>query len=236
MLLYIIRHGDPIYDPDSLTPKGHLQAAAVGKRLARNGIDRIYASPLIRARQTAEPLSILLKLPVNIEEWTSESRAWEDLSVDMNGRRTWYWNYPVEQLVNDETIGRRDDWYDIPVLKKDAEALKRGMQRIADCSDEFIARHGYRREGALYRIERPNDERIAVFCHEGFGKSWMSHLMSIPPHLYTTDYEVTHSGVTIIWFPNNESGLTRPKCLAWSDTSHIYAEGLPSQFINRFYI
>ena len=32
MLLFIVRHGDPIYNPDSLTPKGHLQAQALAKR------------------------------------------------------------------------------------------------------------------------------------------------------------------------------------------------------------
>lgn len=55
MLLYIIRHGDPIYAPDSLTPKGHLQAAALAKRLAVHGLDKIFASPLVRAQQTAKP-------------------------------------------------------------------------------------------------------------------------------------------------------------------------------------
>ena len=54
MLLYIIRHGDPIYAPDSLTPKGHLQAAALAKRLAVHGLDKIFASPLVRAQQTAK--------------------------------------------------------------------------------------------------------------------------------------------------------------------------------------
>ena len=32
MLLYVIRHGDPIYDPDSLTELGHEQARALAKR------------------------------------------------------------------------------------------------------------------------------------------------------------------------------------------------------------
>ena len=44
MLLFYIRHGDPIYNPDSLTPLGHRQAEAVAKRLALYGIDEIYAS------------------------------------------------------------------------------------------------------------------------------------------------------------------------------------------------
>ena len=34
MLLYIIRHADPIYNPDTLTTKGKLQASALAKRLA----------------------------------------------------------------------------------------------------------------------------------------------------------------------------------------------------------
>ena len=31
MLLFCVRHGDPIYDQDSLTPLGHRQAQAVSK-------------------------------------------------------------------------------------------------------------------------------------------------------------------------------------------------------------
>lgn len=53
MLLYIIRHGDPHYPTDSLTPRGVLQAEAVGKRLAAAGITKIYSSPMGRAKQTA---------------------------------------------------------------------------------------------------------------------------------------------------------------------------------------
>ena len=33
MLFFYVRHGDPIYNPDSLTPLGQRQAEAVGKRL-----------------------------------------------------------------------------------------------------------------------------------------------------------------------------------------------------------
>lgn len=44
MLFYFIRHGDPIYDPDSLTPLGHKQAEALAKRLCVYGLDEIYTS------------------------------------------------------------------------------------------------------------------------------------------------------------------------------------------------
>ena len=61
MLFFYIRHGDPIYTPDQLTPLGQRQADAVGKRLAMFGVDRIYSSTSMRAQQTAQPTCDLLK-------------------------------------------------------------------------------------------------------------------------------------------------------------------------------
>ncbi len=61
MLLYYIRHGDPIYDPDSLTPLGERQEEALAKRIANYGIDQIYASTSNRAYRTAFLLAELTK-------------------------------------------------------------------------------------------------------------------------------------------------------------------------------
>lgn len=44
MLLFYVRHGDPIYNPDELTPLGRRQAESVAKRLRLYGVDRIYAT------------------------------------------------------------------------------------------------------------------------------------------------------------------------------------------------
>ena len=75
MLLYIVRHGDPVYSTDSLTERGRLQAEAVGKRLFHSKIDRIFSSPMGRALETAEPACRLLGLEKNIEEWTHEIQS-----------------------------------------------------------------------------------------------------------------------------------------------------------------
>lgn len=72
MLLYIIRHGDPDYKTDSLTERGKLQAEALGQRLFRSRIDRVFSSPMGRAKLTAEPTCRLLGLECNIEEWAHE--------------------------------------------------------------------------------------------------------------------------------------------------------------------
>ena len=86
MLLYIIRHGDPNYENDCLTPKGVLQAEAVGKRIAASGIDRIFTSPMGRAKQTAEPACRLLGLNYTVEDWAHEIED-ERMTIDPNGVR-----------------------------------------------------------------------------------------------------------------------------------------------------
>ena len=119
MLLYIIRHADPIYEPDSLTEKGKLQAQALAKRLAVHGLDRIYTSPMIRAQMTAEPTCQLLGMKAQIEEWTSESLAWDGLSVaGPDGRRHWCFQIPSARLKNDDTLYLGSEWYTAPCFQE----------------------------------------------------------------------------------------------------------------------
>ena len=90
MLLYFIRHGDPCYNPDSLTPLGHRQAEAIGRRLSVHGIDKIYSSPMVRAMQTAQPASELLTQEINVLDFASEQHAWDELTlINEKGNRTW---------------------------------------------------------------------------------------------------------------------------------------------------
>ena len=61
MILYYVRHGDPIYNPDGLTPLGKRQAEACAKLLCRTGLDEIYSSTSQRAIDTATPTAEILK-------------------------------------------------------------------------------------------------------------------------------------------------------------------------------
>ena len=90
MLFFLIRHGDPIYNPDSLTPLGHRQAEAVAKRLALYGVDRVYSSTSNRAHQTSLPTCEILKKEPELLEWCREGHAWQELSVEYApGKRRW---------------------------------------------------------------------------------------------------------------------------------------------------
>ena len=90
MILYLVRHGDPIYTPDSLTPLGHEQAKAVAKRFTIYGLDEIYSSTSNRAIQTAQPTCDLLKKEMQLEDWANEHHAWTELGVTTKtGVYTW---------------------------------------------------------------------------------------------------------------------------------------------------
>ena len=234
MLLYILRHGDPDYETDSLTEKGIKQAQALAKRLSVNGLDWLYSSPLGRARQTAKATSELLNKPVEIEEWASEWPAFRDMSVIYeDGHRGWIFHQQRTNLLNDDTISLGRDWASAGCLQGYSNDFKGAVKRVTDGSDDFLARQGYKREGSIYRITRANDDRIAVFCHQGVGVIWLAHLLNIPNLIFWSGFDLTHSGITILEFINYENGITNPMCLTLSDTSHIYKDDLPLEYNNE---
>jgi Fructose-2,6-bisphosphatase len=231
MLLYIVRHGDPIYNPDSLTPKGIRQAEALAKRFAVHGLDEVYSSPLIRAQQTAQPTCELLGLTCHVEEWTSENLAYRELSCDNGkGGTRWCFQQQTTELKNDISLYLGDQWNTAACFH--GVDYSQGLKRIGSESDAFLKKLGYIRDGAIYHIDTPSEKRIAVFCHEGFGTTWMSHLLQIPPHIFWSSFAISHSSVSIFEFTNYENGITSPRCIALSDLSHIYGDRLPFQFQN----
>ena len=232
MLLYIIRHGDPIYDPDSLTEKGKQQAQALARRLSVHGLDKIFSSPMIRAQQTAQPTCDLLKLDKEILDWTSEQALWDETAITLeDGRSEWCFHLPEAFVKKPEMLTWGDAWPDQEPYCRGPKT-REGYARVCRESDAFTERLGYRREGMMYRPIRPNDDRIAVFCHQGFGTTWLSHLLAIPAPLYWASFDLSHSSITILHFKNTTEGLVAPMCITSSDTSHIYADRLPLQFCN----
>ena len=231
MLLYIIRHGDPIYETDTLTPRGREQAEAVGIRMERAGIDRIFTSPMGRARETAAPACRRLGLTATVEEWAHEIGD-ERLCPFPDGKRRSITVLPSYAFRENGNI-------DLPY--EDAfrctHVSESGMESARDYIEmhgrEFLERLGYREENGIYRILRPNEEKVALFCHTAFARAWLSVLLHIPLHIVWSGISITHTGVTVLEFRNYESGYTSPRCLLLSDTSHLYADGPDMKYENR---
>ncbi|MBR6633344.1 MAG: histidine phosphatase family protein [Clostridia bacterium] len=224
MLLYIVRHGDPDYKADCLTPRGRLQAEAVGKRLSVSGIDRIFSSPMGRAKETAEPTARLLGLDINIEDWSHEIKG-ERLTPFPDGEKK-----SVSVIQN--TYYRRNGNIALDFDRAfecdgfSQSEMDKAYKFIEENGRDFLERLGYREEDGIYKILQPNEEKVALFCHTVMGRLLLSYLLHIPVHLMWSGFQMTHSGVTVIEFKNNPDGFTAPKCRCFSDMSHLFAEGL----------
>ena len=222
MLLYIIRHGIPDYETDTLTELGWKQAEAVGRRIAKSKIDRIFTSPMGRAKQTAEPACRLLGLEPVVEEWTHE--------IGDEGYTTYPDGVRKSLCAMPNTLARGVDELEIPFSRSfecraiAASGMKARYDDIWTHGNEFLERLGYKEENGVFRILRPSEEKVALFCHALFGMTWISQLLRIPFHMMWTSFCYSHTGVTIIEFENTDDGFTSPKCLSYCDLSHIYAD------------
>ncbi len=234
MLFFYIRHGDPIYDPDSLTVLGEKQAGAIAKRLSLYGVDKIYSSSSNRAIQTAKPTCDLLKKDMEVLEFANESLAHADFSIEKDGRRMWlFLDEETKLIFTDKSIVSRGlRWYEDDRFS----TYKKGIDRIAGETSKFFEELGYEhiRETGRYKVVKPNNNRVAFFAHEGFGLAFLSELLDIPYPVIVNHFGICHTGMTVIEF-KEVNGFAIPKVLMMSADSHLYKEGLPTKYNNKLY-
>ncbi|WP_374689434.1 histidine phosphatase family protein [Promineifilum sp.] len=223
MRLYILRHATPDYAADALTPAGHAEARALAGRLAGEGLTDLYSSPMGRARQTMQYTADLTGLPCAVEEWPAELM---DVRADdpFLSRPPHVFDLSGELLRRHAPLPMLDNWhtfppYDFPEVRARVEAIQAG-------SDDFLARHGYVRDGGLYRIERPNRRRLAVFCHNGAGLAWLAHLLAVPVSLMWVGFYLHPASITTVLFDERNERYATPRCLGLGDVGHLVAAGL----------
>ena len=199
MLLYYIRHGDPIYDPDSLTPLGQEQAKALAKRLIVHGVDRVYSSPSNRALQTAKPLCDLLRKEITVCDWADEGLAARDFMIP-GASWCFYDTHVLELFRSPEVRALQERWYEHPELAQ--YRFADGVRRVNAAVDDFFLSLGYRhdRENARYETVTPNRDRVALFAHQGFGICFFSSMLDIPYPMFSTHFDFGHSSMSVVNF------------------------------------
>ncbi len=140
MIFYYIRHGDPVYRPDSLTPLGTRQAEALAKRLALYGVDKIYSSTSNRALMTARPTCELLKMEPELLEFAHEGHAWNDFTIEKEDGtgKTWLFqnNKAIHAFCSQEIRNLGDRWYEYDAFQK--YHYENGVDRIYHELDVFL--------------------------------------------------------------------------------------------------
>ncbi|MCI7766910.1 MAG: histidine phosphatase family protein [Oscillospiraceae bacterium] len=230
MKILIIRHGDPDYEHDSLTEKGKREAELLAKRLINEKIDYYYLSPLGRAQATAEYTLKAKNAHGETCPWLREFHA--PVIDELTGEERIPWDQLPAVWTAHEEYYSSELWHTTPTMKSgnviaEAERVYKGI-------DEIIERHGYRREGNIYRAVSPNRDVIALFCHFGVECVMLGHLLGISPVVLWQGFCAAPTSVTVLTTEERREGIACFRMNAFGDTGHLYAEGEPPAFAARF--
>ena len=234
MLLFYIRHGDPIYHPDNLTELGLKQANALSKRLINAKIDKIYSSDSVRAVKTAEPTAKLYNKEIILLPWANEHVAWTRMTVEKENAKPWcFHDGETINKLNSPSVRKMDiEWHTHPDF---SNTLFSECTFIIDTNvDELLLNLGYKhlRNEYRYKVVKENDERIAFFAHQGIGMSILSSILDIPYPIFSTRFDFGHSSMTVIEF-KNVNGYAIPRDLQLSNDAHLYKEDILTGYQNR---
>jgi len=222
--LHIIRHADPDYANDTITELGHREAEACAERMAGLGITHLYSSPMGRARATARYTADRIGMEPTILDWTAELQMGRMPDVD-GQREIVPWNIAGELVRHTGRTPTDESWHELE--QYDGIDVRGRQQALAAASDDFLAGLGHRRNGGLYEIDGPDENVVAVFCHAGFGVSWLAHLLGLPVTLAWVGFYWAPTSVTTILMERRSPHVAVPRALAVADTSHLRVAGLP---------
>ena len=237
MRIVFIRHGDPDYEKDCLTPLGKKEAIAVAKRLKKLGriepaaqIKKIYSSPLGRARQTAEAAAKLLRLDIETLDFMKEL-SWSGDNIPCGGHPWTLAGWLVDKEAFD--FGS-NDWRAHPYFKDNQARLD--CQNIAAGFDAFLSRCGYRHQGNRFfcdggtdETRKTQDETVAVFAHGGSIACVFAHLMGIPIPYALSSMFLAHTSISVLSFPFKPGEWVHPILELFNDAAHIARFASPSK-------
>ena len=255
MLLFYIRHGDPNYEPNELTPLGVRQAEALARRLSRYGLDELYVSSSERARETAAPTEQLLKKQAVMLDWLNEDYAYREQSVPTeDGGSCWAFfrqDY-IDLLTSREIRDLAGKWYEHPAFS--GTDFAKGHLRLRREAREFLDNLGWEwdEERGQYRNRnyeasepepyKPEvktaafmrDKRVAVFAHHGVGTNFLSAVLDIPYPEICLKTNIGHTGLSVIYF-DDAKHYAVPQLLTLSDDGHLLMENMPTAYNNAIY-
>ena len=174
MRLLIVRHGDPDYEHDSLTPKGWREAGMLAERISGMDVSAFYVSPLGRAKDTASLTLKRMGRTATECDWLHEFDAPID-RPDVTDKKMITWDWLPQDWTVDERFYQYDHWYENERLQQsDAKGY---YDYVTGKFDKLLAEHGYVREGHHYRVEKPNEDTLVFFCHFGLECVLLAHLI-----------------------------------------------------------
>ncbi len=229
MKLLIVRHADPDYSIDSLTPTGwrkrncFLTGLSVLRRTLlclafRPGTGHSFPD-FKKANRTAETC-----------EWLQEFSP-RIIKPGMD-RTSCIWDWLPELWTKELRYYDPEEWYHTDAMR--SIHVEEEFKRVTSEFDRLLAAHGYEREGLYYRAVRPNRDTIVLFCHFGVECVLLSHLMHVSPMPLWHGLCAAPSSVTTIYTEERRQGIASFRAGTFGDVSHLYAAGEEPSFAARF--
>lgn len=231
MKLLIIRHADPDYSIDSLTPTGWEEAKLLADYLADWKIDHFYQSPLGRAKDTASLTLRKLGREAETLPWLREFRGnVEKPGVPPNSGCAWDW-LPAE-WTKEPRFYDKDHWFEPEPMA--AVNIPAEAKWVTEGLDALLAKHGYVREDGYYRAERANEETIAIFCHFGLECVLLGHLLHISPMVLWHGFCAAPTSMTLVHTEERRAGIASFRVARFGDVTHLLQAGREPSFSARF--
>lgn len=232
MRILIVRHGDPDYKNDTLTEKGHREAALLAEKLKTEKIDHIYSSHLGRAKATCEYVAKAkgMEDKVVLKPWLREFVRADSVVYPNGERKNVIWDMPPAFWTKQEEMYRADEWSKNSCF---GENVYEEYKLVTRELDGLLATHGYVRNGNMYKAEKPNTDTVAIFCHFGLECILLSHLFHISPIPLLHHFVAAPTSVTTLYTEEIEKGNAVFRCCSFGDTTHLYVGNEPPSFSAR---
>ena len=220
--ILLIRHAEPDYSVDSLTPKGWKEAELLCSRLVRYNIRDFYVSPLGRARDTASCTLRRLKRDAEVLPWLREfSGSYPD--PETGERRIVAWD--VKPRIWNAFPGVSDirTWCDAPVFN--GGDVREIWQQTTSGVDALLARYGIRKDGPVWLTDRNENFTIALFCHFGISMAVLGYLTDISPMVLWHHVLCMPSSLSEIVTEERIRGEVSFRVTKLGDLTHLEASG-----------
>jgi len=230
MKLLIIRHGDPDYSIDSLTPTGWKEAELLANRISKLNVKAFYVSPLGRAKDTASVTLRSMGRTADVLPWLREFAPAGRDANRTGGKPLWDWL--PQDWTADPRFYHPDTWHQTPYYAQVGAAKE--AKWVANGLDTLLAEHGYVRQDKLYRADAPNEDTIVLFCHFGVECVLLGHLLGISPMVLWHGTCAAPTSVTTLITEERREGVAYFRMCAFGDISHLYEAGQEPAFSARF--
>lgn len=247
MKIIFVRHAEPDYANDTITPKGLKDATLLAERISTWEVTDFYCSPLGRARATAACTLDKMKRSATTLPWMREFSY--PINDPVTGRCGVPWDFVPSYWSGNPLMFDQNRWVEAEVMRQNPQIAEKYSETCLKL-DEFLSDYGYHRRDHYYETDKeeifltstlapdgtPDVDRlvrqekepvIVIFCHLGIICIALSHLLNIPFPLLVHGFFLPTTSLTILSSEERWGREAYFRVQAIGDTAHLIGRGEP---------